>query len=342
MSEVDGKIRIGVDLEPLDIAQIDKISNNLLRRLNEVNKLIEEFKNNFAGKINTSNFDSAVDAASLLVREFRVLSSALNMVSDAAGTKTTNTFNTLNNKFSETAKVVEGMQSVFQNALGSDELYDTKILDNVFGADDLDKFTRKIEIGLNDAMNNAVVTPSIRVDPQYDFSTDELLSKLDEDIASGVAPTFSPKLDLDSSLASADALDNVILDVDTDISKSVDNTNTLNNKILSSVGSTSKLSAIFGVVKEIINKLPRPIELLVSGISKVSHTTKKIINSFKKVASSIVDASKKVISFTRNIAGAIGISKQLKQTLSTLGLGDLVKANLISDIIKKLSGSLKG
>ena len=341
MAEVDGKIRIGVDLEPLDRAQIDKISNNLLRRLNEVNKLIEEFKNNFAGKINTNNLDDATNAASLLIREFRVLDNALGMVNDAAGNKTTNTFNTLNNKFNETSKVVEGMQGVFQNALGSDALYDTKILDNAFGAADLDKFARKIELGLNDAINNTVVTPSIRVDPQYDFSTDELLRKLDEDIASGVAPTFSANLDLGSSLASADALDNAILDVDEAIRDSVDETNIFNTSLVSSVGSTSKLSAAFTVVHEIADKLSKPISSLISGVSKVVDTTKKLISSFKKVVSGIVNATKKVIDFTRNLSNALGVSKQIKQTLDTIGLGDLINANIISDLIKKLTGSLK-
>ena len=142
-------------------------------------------------------------------------------------------------------------------------------------------------------------------------------------------------VDIDKAISELES-ETVQIEVDINASKSFN------------LGSLVNLSGNIGIIKgvlsttvNIMKKLIEFFDYMVEKFKEAVDTAKKLGSALSKVASVSFDLSRGILKFSHDALDAIGITEKLKDTMSSIGFGDLVGADLLADSIRKLASSLK-
>lgn len=103
----------------------------------------------------------------------------------------------------------------------------------------------------------------------------------------------------------------------------------------------SKVKMVLGTTVDLMKKLFEFADYMVGEFEEAVDTAKKLNSALKKVASTSFDLSRGILSFSHDALEALGITEQLDDTMSSIGFGDLVGADLLADAIRELSSALK-
>ena len=107
-------------------------------------------------------------------------------------------------------------------------------------------------------------------------------------------------------------------------------------------GKIGLVKGVFSTTVDIMKKLFEFSDYMVGKFKEAVDTAKKLGSALNKVASLSFDISRGILEFSHNALDALGITEKLNDTMSSIGFGDLVGADLLSDAIRELSGALKG
>lgn len=108
------------------------------------------------------------------------------------------------------------------------------------------------------------------------------------------------------------------------------------------------LAGKLGVVKKVLDtsvaafkKLIEFSDYMVEKFVQAADTVKKFNNVLKKTVSTAGNLSKAFLSFSHDALEALGITEQIEDSLSNIGFGDLVGADLLADAIRNALSEVK-
>ena len=147
-----------------------------------------------------------------------------------------------------------------------------------------------------------------------------------------------------------DELENTVVQIDTEINPPSD------EPLLGQVTSSSiDLSNLFSDMGDKFNKLKQVVDIVKKSFEVMNQVTEYMVKEFKEaynIAKNFASAIKSItagignvgnffMDFSHDALDALGITRQLKDTLSSIGFGDLVGADLLADAIRELGSLLK-
>lgn len=138
-----------------------------------------------------------------------------------------------------------------------------------------------------------------------------------------------------------DELESETVQIEADINASSSNTMDLSGIADSLSGKFGKVKMILSTTVEAMKKLFEFADYMVGEFEEAVDTAKKLNSALKKVASTSFDLSRGILAFSHDALEALGITEQLNDTMSSIGFGDLVGADLLADAIRELSSALK-
>lgn len=145
-------------------------------------------------------------------------------------------------------------------------------------------------------------------------------------------------VDIDRAI---DELESETVQIEAEINASSSGTMDLSGIADSLSGKLGKVKMILSTTVEAMKKLFEFADYMVGEFEEAVDTAKKLNSALKKVASASFDLSRGILAFSHDALEALGITEQLNDTMSSIGFGDLVGADLLADAIRELSGALK-
>ena len=101
------------------------------------------------------------------------------------------------------------------------------------------------------------------------------------------------------------------------------------------------IKKIFEVIVKIVKGLIKLGQFARENVVKALKGIKQIASVTLKIAKGIGTAAKGFLDFSHNALGALGITEKIKDSLDGIGFGDLVNANLLSDLIESALSKIK-
>lgn len=101
------------------------------------------------------------------------------------------------------------------------------------------------------------------------------------------------------------------------------------------------IKKIFEVIVKIIKGLIKLGQFARENVVKALNGIKKIAEVTTQIARGIGTVAKNFLAFSHNAADALGITEKIKDSLEGIGFGDLVNANLLSDLIESALSKIK-
>lgn len=101
------------------------------------------------------------------------------------------------------------------------------------------------------------------------------------------------------------------------------------------------IKKIFEVIVKIVKGLIKLGQFARENVVKALKGIKQIASVTLKIAKGIGTAAKGFLDFSHNALGALGITEKIKDSLEGIGFGDLVNANLLSDLIESALSKIK-
>lgn len=136
------------------------------------------------------------------------------------------------------------------------------------------------------------------------------------------------------------------IDVDLNTSNTIDFENLTQGSVPSFdldgvIDKFSKVKMILGTTVSLMKKLFEFADYMANEFKESVDTVKNLGSALKKVVSTSFNLSKGILSFSHDALEALGIAEQLDDTMSSIGFGDLVGANLLADAIRELISAIR-